>query len=238
MLALIFVAGALDVTAPVLSLPTGTQTGSTTATGTVSTDESGTLYFWATENASETAADIKTNGSSQAATTGVQNVSFTGLTAATIFFAHYVEDDVSSNESNVVSSTAFTTAAISDFTGGWWVQYEKQRQQQEEERAKRKEARKRSQEIKDELDRLIALEQRKLEENAARLVELNGLTSLAKEYKQDLHKSTDDRMAFIAKTAINKQTFSAMERLERELFTMSEEEEFLLMATMVIINEQ
>ena len=111
-LALIFVSGQLDTTAPVLSLPTGVQTGSTTGSGTVTTDEAGTLYFWATENATETAAAIKASGDSQAAAIGVNNVVFTGLTAETAYYAHYVEDDASSNESNVVTSTpAFTTTS-------------------------------------------------------------------------------------------------------------------------------
>ena len=105
---------ALDTTAPVLSSPTGTATGSTTASGTVVTtnDANGTLYYWATTNASETAADIKANGDSQAVTAqGVQAVSITGLTASTTYYIHYVHDDAAANESNVVSSGAFTTDA-------------------------------------------------------------------------------------------------------------------------------
>ena len=99
-----------DVTAPVLSSPTGTETGATTASGTVTTDEgNGTLYFIATENATETAGTIKA-GSSQAVTgTGSQAVSVSGLTPETTYYLHYVHDDASSNESNVVNSSSFTT---------------------------------------------------------------------------------------------------------------------------------
>jgi hypothetical protein len=102
-----------DTTAPVLSSPTGTATGSTTADGTVDTDEgNGTLYYWATQNATETAADIKANGSSQAVSaTGTQNVSITGLTASTTYYLHYVQDDDATNESNVVDSASFATQA-------------------------------------------------------------------------------------------------------------------------------
>lgn len=102
-----------DSTAPVLSAPTATATGPETATGTVTTDEgNGTLYYWFTENSSETAANIKASGESQSVTaTGVQNVSVSGLTANTTYYAHYVQDDAASNESNVVSSTAITTDA-------------------------------------------------------------------------------------------------------------------------------
>jgi len=108
------VPSATDTTAPILSSPTGTKTGSTTADGTVSTDEAnGTLYYLASENATETAATIKA-GSSQAVTaTGVQNVSFTGLTPSTLYYAHYVHDDAAINESNVQTSASFTTDAAS-----------------------------------------------------------------------------------------------------------------------------
>ena len=100
-----------DVTAPILSLPTGTATSDTTASGTVTTDEgNGLLYYWATENASETAADIKTNGESQAVSaSGVQNVTVSGLTESTSFYLHYVHEDDATNQSNVVSSAAFET---------------------------------------------------------------------------------------------------------------------------------
>lgn len=101
-----------DVTAPVLSSPTGTKTGSTTADGTVSTDEgNGTLYFTATENTSETAGTIKAASSQAVSGSGTQNVSFSGLTPSTTYYAHYVQDDAATNTSNVQSSSSFTTDA-------------------------------------------------------------------------------------------------------------------------------
>jgi len=105
--------GAADTTAPVLSLPTGTTTGSTTASGTVSTDEgNGTLYYYASTNSTETAATIKASGDSQAVSaSGVQNVTFTGLTESTTYYAHYVQDDTATNESNTQHSASFTTDA-------------------------------------------------------------------------------------------------------------------------------
>jgi len=101
-----------DTTAPILSLPTGIQTGSTTASGTVTTDEgNGTLFYLATVNATETAATIKAGSSQAVTTTGIQNVTVTGLTPATTYFLHYVHDDAAANESNVVASASFTTDA-------------------------------------------------------------------------------------------------------------------------------
>lgn len=103
----------VDGVAPVLSSPTGTATGSTTASGTVTTDENnGTLYFLASANATETAATVVSTGSSQAVSaSGVQNVTFSSLTAETGYYAHYVHDDDASNRSNRVSSAQFTTDA-------------------------------------------------------------------------------------------------------------------------------
>lgn len=116
---------AADVTAPVLSAPTGLADGHNAATGSVTTDESnGTLYFWATANASESAANIKANGDSQAVTaTGAQAVVVSGLTPETEYYLHYVQDDDSLNESNVVSSAAFTTDAepVTDTPSGGYT---------------------------------------------------------------------------------------------------------------------
>jgi len=224
-----------DVTAPVLSLPTGTQTGKTTGSGTVSTDEdNGTLYFWATTSATETAANIIASGSSQSVTaTGEQAVSFTGLTAGTAYYAHYVQNDAASNESNVVSSTAFTTVSDATNAGGFWQGYD----QHHDRPARYRKEIKKERQIEDDLERLIALEQRRLEEESARMQELAALTEMVSQYKGNLRKETNTRIDFIAKQAINRRTFSSMERLERELSILREEEEFLMLATQVLMNE-
>lgn len=101
---------------PVLSSPTGTATGAATASGTVTTDDgTGTLYFYASTNSTETAATIKASGSSQVVgVVGSQGVGVTGLTPETLYYLHYVQDDDGAQESNVVSSSSFTTLATSD----------------------------------------------------------------------------------------------------------------------------
>jgi hypothetical protein len=108
-----------DTTAPVLSSPTGTKTGSSTASGTVSTNEAnGTLYAVVTTSATPpTAADIRTgtgaaySTSQSVSATGGQSVSATGLTASTTYYWHYLHDDAASNASNIVTSASFTTDA-------------------------------------------------------------------------------------------------------------------------------
>jgi hypothetical protein len=104
---------AVDVTAPILTSPTGAQTGTTTATVGATTDEAnGTMYAWVTTSATETAAAIKASGSTQAiTTTGAKTFNITGLAASTLYYAHLVHPDAAGNDSNVVNSASFTTAA-------------------------------------------------------------------------------------------------------------------------------
>lgn len=107
-----------DTTAPTLTSPTGTSTGSTTASGTVSTDEAnGTLYRLASTNATETAATVKAAALTQAVSaTGSQAVTFSGLSASTTYYAHYVHRDAAGNDSTAVHSASFTTSAGADVT--------------------------------------------------------------------------------------------------------------------------
>jgi hypothetical protein len=106
-----------DVTAPTLSSATGTKTGTTTATGTVTTNEAnGTLYYLTNTSASALSAAVLA-GSTQAVTTsGVQNISRSGLTAATTYYHHYLHKDAAGNDSAVLSSNSFTTDAAADVT--------------------------------------------------------------------------------------------------------------------------
>ena len=109
-----------DVTPPTLTDPTGTETGQTTASGTVTTDEGGgTLYYLASTNATETAGTVIASGESQAVGVGeegVQNVTVSGLSAGTGYYLHYVHVDPSSNTSSRVSSAQFTTDAAAGVT--------------------------------------------------------------------------------------------------------------------------
>ena len=114
-----------DITAPTLTSPTATTTGTTTASGTVSTNEAnGTLYYLATTNATESVATVKAGSSQAVSATGVQNVSFTGLTGSTTYYAHYVHTDAANNDSARVSSASFTTwvVQIKYWTGSAWIQ--------------------------------------------------------------------------------------------------------------------
>ncbi len=123
-------------------------------------------------------------------------------------------------------------------TGGWWGQYEQRRYLQEEERKKRLRNKQKAKEIHDKLHKALALAERKIEEDESREEELRSLTLLVKEHEKEIRHSTNERIAFIAKEAYNRATFSKMEQLERELKMFYEEEEFILMAARLLLNEQ
>lgn len=119
-----------DLTAPVLSSPTDTKTGSTTADLGVTTDEgNGTLYTVVTTSATQpTKPQIKSGldhlGAAAAfaddqaiGSTGAKTFSATGLTASTSYFAHFMHEDAAGNQSNVSSGDGFTTDADSGEAG-------------------------------------------------------------------------------------------------------------------------
>lgn len=109
-----FTTSAEDTTPPTLTGPSATATGTTTASGTVSTNEAtGTLYWVASANASESAATVKAGSSQAVSATGTQTVSVSGLTASTSYYLHYLHRDGAGNDSDVASSAQFTTAAES-----------------------------------------------------------------------------------------------------------------------------
>jgi hypothetical protein len=116
--------GGGDVTAPVLSSPVDTVTGSTTASLSVTTDEgNGTLYWVvSTSSSAPSAAQVKAgqmhtgaaaaaSGNQAVSGTGAQSVSggATGLTAATAYYAHFMHEDSSANQSSVSSGDGLTT---------------------------------------------------------------------------------------------------------------------------------
>lgn len=101
-----------DTTPPTLTGPTGTATGATTASGTVSTNEdTGTLYWLASASASETGAAVKAGSSQAVSAVGTQNVTVSGLTASTTYYLHYLHRDAAGNDSTVATSAQFTTSA-------------------------------------------------------------------------------------------------------------------------------
>lgn len=118
-----------DVTAPVLTSPTGVETGQTTASGTVTTDEAnGTLYWICDQSGTapsvgqiqagldNSGASADAAGSQTVTGTGLQAVSVTGLAVYTTYYMHYQHQDAAANDSTVVTSASFTTDASATWT--------------------------------------------------------------------------------------------------------------------------
>lgn len=107
-----------DTTAPTLTAASAATTGPTTATGSVTTNEAGgMLYGAATASATATASQVQAGISKAVTAAGAQSMSFTGLTASTPYYPHYVHVDAAGNVSAVANGASFTTAAPADSTG-------------------------------------------------------------------------------------------------------------------------
>ncbi len=115
--------GGGDTEAPVLSSPTGTKTGSTTATGNVTSanDANGTVYRYTSTSGTAPSIAHHKDGTGASAfasqtvtATGLQTFSaITGLDPSTTYYNHFLHTDAASNDSLQVVSTSFTTDAAS-----------------------------------------------------------------------------------------------------------------------------
>ena len=116
--------------APIITGPSGSATGNTTGSGTVSTDTaSGTLWRKATTNATETdpgAGNEASSGwtSSTVSASGAQTgLTFTGLTTGVAVYPHYIHvnsgarSSVSNGASTFTPSTLATTGSPSAQSG-------------------------------------------------------------------------------------------------------------------------
>lgn len=113
-----------DVTAPVLSSPTGAKDGPTTYTGSVTTTEANGALYWVVQLASTatpTANQIKLglDGTGapavegvhiQVATAGTHNIAGSGLTDGVDYEIAYYQTDNAGNGSNIVVCSAFGAA--------------------------------------------------------------------------------------------------------------------------------
>lgn len=113
-----------DTTAPTLTSPTGTSTGTTTAQGQVTTDEAnGTMYAVVSTSATPpSVAQIQAgndstgsagawSGNQAISSTGTKTFNATGLTASTSYYFYFQHRDAAANDSTVASSSQFTTDA-------------------------------------------------------------------------------------------------------------------------------
>jgi hypothetical protein len=129
------------------------------------------------------------------------------------------------NTWELVNTWNITGAVIDRPSGGYdfWDEFARELDRKKREKAKRIAAR--------------ALEERLIEEDEARKAELARVTRLVAEGRDAIIQIGDERLIFIMEDALQRQTFSAMERLERVLTQMHEEDMFLLMATQILVNQ-
>jgi hypothetical protein len=134
-------------------------------------------------------------------------------------------------------ATAVVPAPVRQNTGGWgqWFDYEQHRKN--EAKKERADEKRLAQKIKDNIVREIALNERRIEEESAKLNDLARLGRLVEKHQASIAGLDNPRLTFVMQEALEKHTFSKLERLERELGIMREEEEFLMQATMILMNQ-
>ena len=113
---------------------------------------------------------------------------------------------------------------------------EQLRYKEEDERRQRKARKEKARKIKDKLDREIALAFIAREEGEAQRKDLERLTKLANDFKSDII-ADNARIAQTIEDAVRLQTFSRMQKLARELNEMREEEQFLMLATKILLEQ-
>lgn len=109
----------VDEIAPTLSSPTDTASGQTGASLSVTTSEAGgTLYWFVSTSSSPPSVGALKAGTGAVAyssqgvsSAGVQNVTVSGLTAATAYYSYFLHRDAATNESSIAAGDGFTTAA-------------------------------------------------------------------------------------------------------------------------------
>lgn len=124
-------------------------------------------------------------------------------------------------------------------TGGWLFMnmYEAELQRRRREKEEREELERLTEGIEDALDRSIARLLREQEAKDAKRAEMERLAKLAKQ-NADIQaaRAYSERVAAAFQSALEKGNFSALERLDRELQRAREEEEFLLLAMIQVLD--
>ena len=140
-----------------------------------------------------------------------------------------------SNAFSVIISAAVATVEEAN-TGGWAFRREQERYRQEDEARKRRAKKEKAKQIADKLDRDIALAFIARDEGEAQRKDLERLTKLASDYRDEII-AENATIASTIEDAVRLQTFSRMQKLSRELNLMREEEMFLMLATKILLEQ-
>ena len=124
-------------------------------------------------------------------------------------------------------------------TDGWgfWGDYQRHQDQSEERKRLRRERQEEAKRIALAIDRDLALKFRQIEKREERQEELEELTNLVSKHADEVARDTSARIMDAVDKAIELKTFSRMEMMERLLNQYKEEEEFLLLATEILVNQ-
>lgn len=120
-------------------------------------------------------------------------------------------------------------------TGGFWFAYEQEQFRRAEARRRLKKKKEQAQRIQDNLIRELAQAERDLEEEELRRDELKKLLSIAEDYESEIESLLNEKALIAFSAARLKQTFSALERFERELRQQQDEEDFLIQSAFLLL---
>jgi hypothetical protein len=124
---------------------------------------------------------------------------------------------------------------VEQFSGGFFVDYAHEQAVLRRKRREQDELEEEARELKDKVDREIALLLRAQEAETERKAELDRLQALVKAHSHaQLELSDRAKIAYVR--ALTQANFSAMEALDRELQRMIEEEEFAVL--MLLLNDE
>lgn len=124
-------------------------------------------------------------------------------------------------------------------TGGasFWSSYEAHAAEKTRAKKKRKKLAEAAEALQDKIDRELAIELRKDADERDRLEELRRLTKLAEAHAQTIRQTLSDGAIAALDRAINHGHYAAMEALERHLRRAKEEEDFLLQAFKILMED-
>ena len=124
-----------------------------------------------------------------------------------------------------------------DTGGRFWGSYDILTRKQQRGRKSRAKARRKAKKIQNELDRALYLAEMELQAQEARETELARLADLVMKNKELIVSIGGKRIESVIDEAIEKQTFSATERMEREIRQLHDEETFIMMAAQILVNQ-
>jgi len=134
-------------------------------------------------------------------------------------------------------ATAEAVEVAEVFSGGFWSDIDRIIDENRRLIKERKRKRRRVKKLEDELDRQLFIAERRIEEGDSRETELARLTRIVEANRKIIVQTNNQELIHSMNVAINQATFSAMERLERQLTEYREEEDFIMQAAKILLEQ-